>query len=80
MIWLVIAIVVVLVLVIALAVAVGFHKAPSDAATYRAAVDLHAIRRRQEVAQFKSEVKRDAASARRELRKELGELNKRGRP
>ena len=78
MIWLVIVIVAVLVVVVALAV--GFHAGPPDAATYRAAVDLHAIRRRQEVAQFKSEVRRDAATARRELRKELGELNKQGRP
>lgn len=78
MIWLVIVIVVVLVVVVALAV--GFHAGPPDAATCRAVVDLRAIRRRQEVAQFKSDVRRDAATVRRELRKELGELNKRGRP
>jgi hypothetical protein len=77
MIWLVIVIVVVL--VIALAIVFGFHDAPPDAAAYRAAVDLHAIHRRQEVAQVKSEVKRDAADARRELRDELGALKKRER-
>lgn len=77
MIWLVIVIVV---LVVVVALAVGFHAGPPDAATCRAVVDLRAIRRRQEVAQFKSDVRRDAATARRELRKELGELNKRGRP
>ena len=77
MIWLLIVIAVVL--VIALAVAVGCHDAPPDAAAYRAAVDLHAIRRRQEVAQFKGEVRRDTAAARRELRDELGALKKRKR-
>ena len=77
MIWLVI--VVVAVLAIALAVAAGFHDAPPDAAAYRAAVDLHAIRRRQEVAQVKGEVRRDGARARRELRHELSELNRRER-
>jgi hypothetical protein len=78
MILLVVVIVVVLVVVVALVV--GFHAGPPDAAIYRTVIDLHAIRRRQEVAQFKSDVRRDAATARRELRKELGEMNKRGRP
>jgi hypothetical protein len=68
MIWLLILIVVVVVLVIALAVG---HDAPPDAATYRTAVALRAIRRRQEVAQFKGDVRRDAARLRRELRDEL---------
>lgn len=41
--------------------------------------DLHAIRRRREVAQFKSETRRDAARARRELRHALSDLARRER-
>lgn len=74
MIWLLIVIVVVL----AIALTAGCRDAPPDAATYRAAVGLRAIRKRQEVARFKSEVRRDAVDARRSLRIELDELNKRG--
>ncbi len=74
MIWLVVVIVVVLVV---MALAVGCHDATSDAAAYRAAVDLRSIGKRREVAQFKGEVRRDGAKARRELRHELGELNRR---
>jgi hypothetical protein len=73
MIWLLLVIVVVL----AIALVVGCRDAPPNAAAYRAAVDLHAIRRRQEVAQVKREVRRDVADARRELR---AELNRQGRP
>ena len=76
MIWLLIAVVVV---VLAIALAVACHNAPPDAATYRAALDLRAIRRRREIAQFKGEVRRDGARARRELRHELGELRSRER-
>jgi hypothetical protein len=68
MIWLLILIVVVL----AIALIAGCRDAPPDAATYRAAVGLRAIRKRQEVTQFKSDVRRDAARLRRELRDELG--------
>jgi hypothetical protein len=75
MIWLVIVIVVVLVI----ALAVGCHNSPPDATTYRTALDLRAIRRRREVAQFKGEVRRDGARARRELRHELNELHRRER-
>lgn len=75
MIWLLIVIVVVL----AIALTAACRDAPPDAATYRAAVGLRAIRKRQEVAQFKSEVRRDGADARRTLRIELNELSKRGR-
>jgi hypothetical protein len=46
---------------------------------YQMMLDLRAIRRRQEVAQFKSETRRDAATARRELRHELSELARRER-
>jgi hypothetical protein len=78
MIWLVI----VLVLVVVVALAVACFSSPPDAAHYRAAVDLRASRRRQEVAQVKTEIRRDAAAARRQLRGELSELDrrKRGRP
>jgi hypothetical protein len=78
MIWLLVVIVVV-VLALAIVLAVGCHDAPPDAATYRTALDLRAIRRRQEVAQFKVEVRRDGARARRELRHELSELHRRER-
>jgi cytochrome c-type biogenesis protein CcmH/NrfG len=44
---------------------------PKDEATYRARVGLYAIRRRLEVAQFKTEVRRDGAQLRRQLRDEL---------
>ena len=75
MIWLLIVIVVVL----AIALTAGCRNSPPDAATYRAAVGLYAARKRREVAQFKGEVRRDGANARRALRTELDELNKRGR-
>lgn len=75
MIWLLIVIVVAL----AIALAVGYHNSPRDAAAYRAGVELRAIHRRQEVAQFKGEVRREAADARRTLRAELDQLNKQGR-
>jgi hypothetical protein len=44
-----------------------------DQATHRAVIGLYAIRRRLEVAQFKTELRRDAAHFRREL-------DERGRP
>jgi hypothetical protein len=75
MIWLLIVIAVVL----AIALIAGCRDVPPDAATYRAAVGLRAIRKRQEVTQFKSEVRRDGARARHELRAGLDELSKRGR-
>lgn len=74
MIWLVI-IVAVVVLVCVGALVFGGPATPRDAAYFRAAVELHGIRRRQEVAQFKSEVRRDVAQARRELRQEISDLN-----
>jgi hypothetical protein len=80
MIWLsvVVAVIIVLALVGALASA-SPTAAPPDRARYKAAVDLHGIRRRQEVAELKREVKRDASEARRELREELGGLTGRER-
>jgi hypothetical protein len=50
-----------------------------DEGDYQAMVELHRIRRRFDVSQFKSEVRRDAADARRELRDELSEMDRRGR-
>jgi hypothetical protein len=74
MIWLLI--VVALVLVVAL---IANHCAsPSDPATYRAAVGLHAARRRQEVSQVRTEIRRDAATMRRQLRDELNERKRGG--
>ena len=75
MIWLLI----VVVLVIVIAARLGLHELPAEEISYRAMVDLHAIRRRLEVAQFKSEVRRDAASARRSLREDLRRLHDRER-
>jgi hypothetical protein len=53
-----------------------------DDNTYRALVDLHAIRRRIDVARFKADLRRDAAHHRRALRRELEDLDRqdRGRP
>ena len=42
-----------------------------DESTYRAAVGLHAVRRRLDVARVRAELRRDAAALRRELRDEL---------
>ena len=75
MIWLLIVIVVVL----AITLAVRCRDSPPDVATYRAVVELRAIHKRQEVTQFKRQVRQDAAHARRTLRAELDELNKQGR-
>lgn len=77
MIWPLIVVAVILVLALVGALAVGRCTAPPDAAYYRIAVELHGIRRRHELAEFKREVKRDAAQARRELREELDSLARR---
>lgn len=50
----------------------------TDQMTQRVVLSLYAIRRRLEVAQFKTELRRDAADLRRELRTELNE-RERGR-
>jgi hypothetical protein len=76
MIWLLVAAVVLLLLVFVGALVVRRPPVPPDPALYQMTVDLHAIRRREELAQFKHEVKRDAAEARRDLRKELGSLRR----
>lgn len=76
MIWLLVLAVVV---VLAWALALGCAPAPPDPAHYRTMVELHGIRKRQEVAQVKHEIRRDAAVARRELREELGSLARRER-
>jgi hypothetical protein len=75
MIW----VLIVVVLVIVLAARLGLHELPAEEISYRARVDLHVIRRRLEVAQFKSEVRRDAAAARRSLREDLRRLHDRER-
>jgi hypothetical protein len=72
---LVVALVVVLVL---LALIVITHVPPPDQKTYRALVELHGIRRRLELARFKSQVRGDAARARRELRDDLESKARRG--
>lgn len=52
---------------------------PPDGEDYRVVVDLHAIRRRLEVARFKAELKRDEARLRREMRDELDMVDHRRR-
>jgi hypothetical protein len=47
------------------------RKREIDPTTFRVIVGLHAIRRRMEVAQFRTELRQDAARLRRELRDEL---------
>lgn len=42
---------------------------------YRAMVELHAIRRRADVASFKTGLRRDVADARRQLRAELNDVD-----
>lgn len=59
---------IVVVLVILLVAGLGRRKSPAEEISYRAMVDLYAIRRRLEVAQFKAEVRRDGARLRREIR------------
>ena len=50
-----------------------------DESTQRAAVGLHACRRRLELAHLKSEIRRDSAAARRQIRKELDSTRETGR-
>jgi hypothetical protein len=72
-----------LVLLVAALVVVGLvivltqcgQSAPPDRRTYETLVELHRIRRRFDVAQLKSELRRDGADARRVLRAELDELD-----
>jgi hypothetical protein len=47
-----------------------------DAGSHQVIVALHLIRRRLHVSQFKIEVRRDAAGLRRQLRKELRNLER----
>ena len=78
--WLFVAIAVAVIVLALVAVALNCDRSPKSAASYETMVELHAVRRLFDVAQVKSELKRDAADARRELRAELDGLNKRGRP
>lgn len=50
---------------------------PELTPSYRLLVELYAIRRRLDVARYKFDVRRDAAEARRSLRAELRELERR---
>jgi hypothetical protein len=78
-IWLLLAVVVAVVVVALVVVALDGGRSPKGAASYQTRVELHGIQRRQEVAQLKSEIRRDSAQARRELRAELHGLSKRER-
>jgi hypothetical protein len=78
-IWLLPVVVVAVVVVALVVVALDNGQSPKSAASYQVRVELHGIRRRQEVSQVKSEIRRDAAKMRRQLRGELSELDKRGR-
>lgn len=68
--WLFLALVVAVPVVLVLLSRRG-SKPKTDHSTYQAIVGLHTIRRRLEVAQVKTELRRDAAQIRRELRAEL---------
>jgi hypothetical protein len=50
-----------------------------DEAAYRVGLELHAIRRRLDVAQLKREVRLDGTRRRRELRDEIDDLNDPGK-
>lgn len=76
MIWLVVGVVIVVVVVLVLA---GLDS-PSGAGSYRGTVELYGARKRQEVAQVKGEIRRDAAAMRRQLRQELRELDELNKP
>jgi hypothetical protein len=67
------------VVVLVAALVLGRPPVPPDPARYRTMVELHGIRKRQEVAQVKHEIRRDAAVTRRELREELGSLRRQER-
>jgi hypothetical protein len=54
-------------------------KPGADRTSYQVIVSLYAIRRRLEVTQVKTELRRDAARLRREMRDELHKLDERGR-
>lgn len=79
MIWLLPALMVAAVVVALVALWLDGGESPKSAASYRAQVELHAVHRRFDVAQAKSEIRRDAADARRELRDELDGLSRRRR-
>jgi hypothetical protein len=69
-------------LVVAVPVVIGLRSLrrrmfKADRTIYLAVVGLYAIRRRLEVAQFKSELRRDAIRLRRELWRELDEQDRR---
>jgi hypothetical protein len=68
------------IVVLGLALVLGRYATPPRVRTFRASVDLYAIRRRFAVAHYKFAVRREAADARRELRGELRRLNERRRP
>jgi hypothetical protein len=74
MIWLILVVIIVVVLAVLI---LSSRNSPSDAANYQTMVELYAIRRRGEVAQFKTGVRRDAADARRALRVELDKQSRR---
>ncbi len=77
MIWLVVIVGVVVVVLVALAL--GYDNAQKSAVSYRTMVELHDVHRRFDVAQVKSELRRDGADARRVLRGELRRLDERDR-
>jgi small-conductance mechanosensitive channel len=76
--WLIVLLVIVLVIT-GLVLLARRPSDPMDAPTLRVMVGLHAVRRRLEVAQFRSETRREAARARRDLRAVLDETARRQR-
>jgi hypothetical protein len=69
----VIGLLVAFVVVLLLAWALSLQQSPPDTAQQRAAVGLHTIHCRLEVAQFRTEAQADAAAMRRALRRALDE-------
>jgi hypothetical protein len=63
--------------VVLILLSVRSRRGKPDKRAYQVLVDLHAIRRRFDLAQFKFELRRDAADARRALRADLRKLSKR---
>jgi hypothetical protein len=54
----------------------GFYLGFTEQTTHRTVISLYDIRRRIQVAQLKTELRRDAADLRRDMRRELDEQGK----
>ena len=80
----IVVLVVVLLVIVAVVAILAWLSRPvddpvNDEATYRAAAELHAIRRRLDVARLRAEARADAVRLRRELSDELDDVDPSGR-